>query len=69
LRAGFPASWRVGDKTGTGNHGAANVVAIAWPPGRLPVLAAVYYKESQASDEARNTVIADVGRVIAALFA
>jgi beta-lactamase class A len=69
LRAGFPTSWRVGDKTGTGNHGTANVVAIVWPPGRLPVLAAVYYKESQASNGARNTVIADVGRVIAATFA
>ena len=28
LRAGLPPGWRVGDKTGSGDHGTANVVAI-----------------------------------------
>ncbi len=32
LRAGVPPGWRVGDKTGTGNHGTTNDVAIVWPP-------------------------------------
>ena len=32
LRAGLPSGWRVGDKTGNGANGAANDVAIAWPP-------------------------------------
>jgi len=34
LRAGLPASWGIGDKTGSGDHGTANVVAIIRPPGR-----------------------------------
>src|SRR5262249_5430218 len=33
LRAGLPAEWVVGDKTGTGAAGALNDVAIATPPG------------------------------------
>ncbi|MEZ4241000.1 MAG: class A beta-lactamase [Myxococcota bacterium] len=36
LRAGLPAGWRAGDKTGTGPAGEANDVAILWPPGRAP---------------------------------
>lgn len=67
LRAGLPADWRVGDKTGTGDHGAANVVALIEPPGRAPLVVSGYYAESEASDEARNVVWADVGRLVARL--
>ena len=63
LRAGFPADWRVGDKTGSGDHGTANDVAIAWPPGRAPVLVAAYYTGSTIADEARSSVIAEAGRL------
>ena len=34
LRAGLPATWKVGDKTGSGNHGTTNDIAILWPPAR-----------------------------------
>jgi beta-lactamase class A len=64
LRAGFGPTWRVGDKTGTGSNGSANDIAIAWPPGRAPVLTAVYFTESKISDEARSAVIADVARIV-----
>ncbi|MGH6798838.1 MAG: class A beta-lactamase, partial [Roseiarcus sp.] len=43
LRAGLPPSWRIGDKTGSGDHGTANTIAIIRPPGRAPIIAAVYY--------------------------
>ena len=35
IRAGVPAGWTVGDKTGTTNTG-ANDVAILWPPSGAP---------------------------------
>jgi beta-lactamase class A len=66
LRAGVPADWRLGDKTGTGGNGSANDIAIAWPPGRAPVLIAVYFTGSTISDEARSAVIADAGRIVVA---
>ena len=66
LRAGLPTDWRVGDKTGTGSNGTANDVAIAFPPGRAPILIAAYYTESTISDDARNTVIAEAGRLAVA---
>lgn len=67
LRAGLPANWRVGDKTGSGNNGTANDVAIVLPPGRAPILIAAYYTEAAAlSDDARNMVIAEAGRLAVA---
>jgi len=66
LRAGLPADWRVGDKTGTGGNGSANDVAIVWPPGRAPILVAVYFTGSTISDEARSAVIAEAGRIVVA---
>ena len=59
LRAGLPADWRVGDKTGTGNNGTANDIAIALPPGRPPILIAAYSRNRRSRTRPRNTVIAE----------
>ena len=67
LRAGLPAGWRVGDKTGSGYRGTTNDVAIVWPPNRAPLLVAAYLTGSAATFAARNATIADVGRVVAEL--
>lgn len=64
LRAGVPKGWRVGDKTGGGNHGTMNDVAILWPPGRRPVVVAVYITETEASFETRNAAIAAIARAL-----
>ena len=68
LRAGLPPSWRIGDKTGTGDRGSTNAVAIIWPPGRAPLIATVYYTESSASVDARNAVHKEIGALIAETF-
>ena len=65
LRAGFPPGWAVGDKTGTGERGAVNDVAIAWPPARPPILVAAYMSDGRADAAAQ----AQVGRIVAAAFA
>jgi len=63
LRAGIPKGWRVGDKTGSGSNGAANDIAVIWPPSRAPILVAAYYAEARATDDERNAVLAEVGRL------
>lgn len=67
IRAGLPAGWRVGDKTGTSGNGAANDIAVVWPPGRPPFFIAAYYAESTGSPEGRNDVLAEVGRIAASV--
>ena len=42
IRAGVPKDWSVGDKTGRGANGATNDIAILRPPGRAPILVAIY---------------------------
>jgi beta-lactamase class A len=73
LRAGLPKSWIVADKTGTGTGSgatsAANDVATAWPPGRAPILIASYISGSPAPLEKQSAAHAEIGRVIARVFA
>ena len=64
LRAGLPQGWRVGDKTGAGEHGTTNDVAIVWPPERSPLIIAVYLTGAALDANGRNDVIASVGREI-----
>jgi beta-lactamase class A len=65
LRAGFQQGWRIGDKTGSGDHGTANDIAIAWPPERKPIIVTAYLTESTVSPDQQNAAIADVARSIA----
>lgn len=62
LRADLPAGWRMGSKTGTGARGSTNDVGIFWPPGRPPVIVAVYVTQTQAKEADRSGAIADVAR-------
>lgn len=74
LRAGLPAGWRAGDKTGTGFNpdmpDRINDVAIFWPPRRKPwVLACFYEGPAKSTDWVRpqdEAVLAEVSRLAAA---
>jgi beta-lactamase class A len=72
LRAGLPAEWRSGDKTGTGRTegttNKCNDVAITFPPGRAPIIIAAYFDSGEytAQTERRHeAVLAEVGRIAA----
>jgi beta-lactamase class A len=65
IRAGLPANWTVGDKTGTCGNGASGDVAVLWPPGRKPILVAAYVAEAQAPQDEVNQIFAAVGRLLA----
>lgn len=62
IRAGAPAGWRIGDKTGTGENGATNDIAILWPPSGRPVLLALYLVESKAETAANEATLAAATR-------
>ena len=64
LRASIPGTWPAGDKTGSGGNGTCNDIAIVRPPDRPPLLAAVFYTQSSSAFDARERVVADVGRII-----
>jgi len=64
LRAGLPAGWRVGDKTGSGQHGSTNDVAIAWPQAGAPILVAAYLTQTDAAPAERSAALASVGEIV-----
>jgi beta-lactamase class A len=73
IRAGLPASWGSGDKTGSANspnyNNKTNDVAIFWPPARMPVIVTAYYESDGKYLQTRDqdqAVLADVGRIAAA---
>jgi beta-lactamase class A len=68
LRAGLPAGWVVGDKTGTGLRGAFNDVAIALPPGRAPLLVAAYLSDGDAPEARLGEAQASIGRLVVERF-
>lgn len=70
LRAGIPAGWEIGDKTGQWDGygvGANNDIAIVWPPGRKPLLVTAYYMNHATDPGGRKAVLAEVGRIVAAV--
>ncbi|AMM26422.1 class A beta-lactamase [Variovorax sp. PAMC 28711] len=64
LRAGLPAGWKVGDKTGGGAFGTNNDVGVVWPPNRPPVLVAAYLTQTAAALEQRDAALAAVAALI-----
>ena len=70
LRAGFPKNWTTGDKTGTGERGAVNDVAITWTRYRsAPLLVAAYTTETKADQDTVEQALTRVGRIVGDVFA
>ena len=68
IRAGVPNDWKVGDKTGRGSNGATNDVAILRPPGKPPILLAIYSVESTAPRKEVQNAIAEAAQIVAETF-
>ncbi|MDM0233284.1 class A beta-lactamase [Variovorax arabinosiphilus] len=64
IRAGLPAGWQAGDKTGGGAFGTNNDVAIVWPPGRRPILVSAYLTQTTAPLAQRDAALAAVAALI-----
>jgi beta-lactamase class A len=67
LRAGLAKDWRVGDKTGTGDRGTSNDVAVVWPPNNAPIVMAVYLTGATVSAAQQNATIASVARAVSTM--
>jgi len=64
LRAGLPAGWQIGDKTGTGD-GISNDVAIVWPPGQAaPWVVVALLSNCRSPRDVQEACLADLGRLL-----
>jgi beta-lactamase class A len=62
VRAGVPDGWAVADKTGTGNYGRANDIAVVRPPGAAPLVLAVMSDRPGHDAEPRDALLAEATR-------
>ena len=67
LRAGFAKDWRIGDKTGAGDRGTNNHVAVVWPPNNAPIVIAAYLTGATVSTAQQNATLASVARAVSAM--
>jgi beta-lactamase class A len=63
IRAAVPGGWQVADKTGTGDYGSANDVAVIYPPDKAPIVLAIYTRLPLKNAEARSDIIAGAAKV------
>lgn len=68
IRAATPASWQVGDKTGSGDYGTTNDIAVLWPPKHKPIALAVYYTQEDPNAKWRDDVIAAAAGIMVDYF-
>lgn len=62
LRAGLPARWRIGDKTGNNGQDAAGDIAVAWPSHDRPILICAYTQGGSPTPIQLSSAFAAVGR-------
>ncbi|WP_174274646.1 class A beta-lactamase [Sphingomonas bacterium] len=65
FRAGLPREWRIADKTGSGEHGSDNDIALLWPPARPPLLVASYLTGSDRPTTETSAIHARIGTLLA----
>lgn len=65
LRAGLPADWKIGDKTGNNGRDAAGDIAVAWPNPGTPILMAAYTQGGTPTAQDFDGLFAGIGRLIA----
>ena len=64
IRAGVPATWVVGDKTGSGDYGTTNDIAIIWPEHHAPLVLTTYFTQPQQKAKGRRDVLAAAARIV-----
>jgi beta-lactamase class A len=68
IRAGLPKGWKVADKTGTGDYGRGNDVAVVWPPHAAPLVVAIMSDRSGYSTPPDEALIVAATKKIVAIL-
>ncbi|MFB8272218.1 class A beta-lactamase [Streptomyces sp. NPDC055955] len=68
IRAGLPKGWTVAHKTGTGDYGRANDIAIVWPPHAAPLVLSLMSDRTGYSTPPVDALIAEATRHIVTEF-
>lgn len=63
IRAGAPSEWTVLDKSGAGNYGTRNDIAVVKPPSKEPIVIAIMSRHDTEDAEYEDTLIAKAAEI------
>lgn len=69
IKAGLPKHWTVGDKTGSGDYGTTNDIAVIWPENHAPLILVVYFTQQEKDAKNRKDIIAKAAEIVTKEFA
>lgn len=64
IRAGLPNTWVVGDKTGNGDYGTTNDIAVIWPKNHAPLILITYFTQYQQNANGRKDILASAAKIV-----
>ena len=64
IEAGLPVGWRVVDKSGAAAYATRNDIAVIWPPGRAPIVLAVFSDRSNLDAKYDDSLVQQATRVV-----
>lgn len=64
IKAGLPKHWVVGDKTGSGDYGTTNDIAVIWPENHAPLILVVYFTQQEQDAKYRKDIIAKAAEIV-----
>ncbi|QIG07507.1 class A beta-lactamase [Proteus sp. ZN5] len=64
IKAGLPKHWIVGDKTGSGDYGTTNDIAVIWPENHAPLILVVYFTQQEQDAKYRKDIIAKAAEIV-----
>ena len=62
IRSVVPSGWKVGDKTGNGDYGTRNDMAVLWPPTGSPIVLSVMSSRAAKDDPFDDQLVARAAR-------
>jgi len=64
IRAGLPSAWLVANKTGGGDYGTTNDIAVIWPANHAPLILVTYFTQAQPDAKARRDVLSSAASIV-----
>ena len=68
IRAGVPAGWVVGDRTGAAAYGTRNDIAVLWPPDGDPIVLAILSDRDERDADHDDALIARAAKAAIAIL-
>lgn len=68
IKAGLPKQWIVGDKTGSGDYGTTNDIAVIWRENQAPLILVIYFTQQEQNAKSRKDIIVKATEIVTKPF-